>query len=236
MKISQSPITRTCPEYEVYESLLDLDGKTILELGCGKAELTRQITNHGNHRKITATEVDEIQHKKNLQIDDLPNVDFVLAGSEAIPFPDNSYDVVMMFKSFHHVPVELMGQALLETQRVLKPGGLAYISEPLFSGDFNDILKLFHDEQLVREAAFAAIKNCVDKGELLLKEETFFNTPILFENFLQFETNVINVTHSDHKPSPEILQQVKTLFMNNEGPDGFRFHIPIRVDLLQKPG
>ena len=235
MNISQSPITITCPEYQVYEPLLSLDGKQILELGCGKAELTRQITDHGINRYITATEVDEIQHNKNLQIDDLPNVNFVLAGSQAIPFPDNSFDVVMMFKSFHHVPIELMGQALAETRRVLKPGGLAYISEPLFSGDFNDVLKLFHDEKAVRDAAFAAIKKCVDKGELSLKEELFFNTPIVFEDFAQFETNVINVTHSDHKPSKDIHQQVERLFMNNEGPDGFKFHIPIRVDLLQKP-
>ena len=32
-----------------------------------------------------------------------------LFGAEAIPLPDNSVDVVMMFKSLHHVPGALLG-------------------------------------------------------------------------------------------------------------------------------
>ena len=36
---------------------------------------------------------------------------------------------------------------------VLKPDGVAYISEPIYAGAFNDILKMFHDEREVRQAA-----------------------------------------------------------------------------------
>jgi ubiquinone/menaquinone biosynthesis C-methylase UbiE len=163
MNQSLTQITETCAEYEVYERLLSLDGMDILELGCGTADITRQIAAHGNNRRITATEVDSIQHEKNLLIDDLPNVTFVLAGSEAIPSEDKAFDIVFMFKSLHHVPLELMEQALNEVHRVLKSGGLAYISEPVFQGDFNNILRLFHDEEAVREAAFNTLKDVVDK-------------------------------------------------------------------------
>ncbi|MDM8567708.1 class I SAM-dependent methyltransferase [Candidatus Halobeggiatoa sp. HSG11] len=135
-----SKITRTCPEKEIYNELLKLDGKHILELGCGAAELTRTIATEGFNRHVTAAEVDEIQHNKNLLITDLDNVTFQLAGAESIPASDNTFDVVFMFKSLHHVPVELMVQALEEIQRVLKPDGLAYISEPIFAGDFNELL------------------------------------------------------------------------------------------------
>ena len=82
-------------------------------------------------------------------------------------------DVVLMFKSLHHVPVDLMDQALREIRRVLKPDGLVYISEPLFAGEFNEILRLFHDEQKVREAAFSAVKKAVDAGLFRLVEEIF---------------------------------------------------------------
>lgn len=99
-------------------------------------------------------EVDVIAHRKNLQITDLPNVTFGLAGAQDIPLDDETADIVLMFKSLHHVPVELMETSLREIRRVLKPAGLAYISEPIFACDFNEILRLFHNEQEVREAAF----------------------------------------------------------------------------------
>ena len=57
MKQSSTQITETCAEYEIYERLSSLDGMDILELGCGTADITRQIATHGNKRKITATEV-----------------------------------------------------------------------------------------------------------------------------------------------------------------------------------
>ena len=126
MQLSQTS-NQICNETEVFEQILSLDGKEILELGCGKADITRLIANAGQGRNITATEVDEIQHSKNLLRNDLANVNFIAAGSEAIPLDNDSIDVVFMFKSLHHVPIEKMETALNEINRVLKPGGMAYI-------------------------------------------------------------------------------------------------------------
>jgi ubiquinone/menaquinone biosynthesis C-methylase UbiE len=235
MQLSQAT-DRLCRESEVFEELLSLDGKDILELGCGKAELTRLIANAGSGRRVTAAEVDEIQYDRNLLIDDLPNVSFIKAGSESIPLDDESVDIVFMFKSLHHVPLNKLDQALQETKRVLRPGGLAYVSEPIFSGDCNDVLRLFHDEEAVRAAAFNALKQFIDKGEMILVDELFFNTPMHFENFADYEHRVINVTHSNHQLSPELYERVKAQFMLNMGDSGASFQVPIRVDLLQKSG
>lgn len=175
MEIAPPAITRTCPEREIYERVLELNGAHVLELGCGRAELTRHIATHGHHRRVTALEVDEIQHALNLQTTDLPNVEFTLAGAQAIPVPDGRFDVALMFKSLHHVPADMMVPALREVARVLKPGGLAYISEPIFAGDLNDILRLFHDEARVRQAAFEAVRAAVDDGTYELVDEIFFS-------------------------------------------------------------
>ena len=235
MKISSDTITTRCPEADIYNRLLELDNKHILELGCGSAMITRDIATGGEGRRVTALEVDEIAHKKNLQIDDLPNVSFDLAGAEAIPQEDASVDVVFMFKSLHHVPLELMDRAMQEIRRVLKPGGLAYISEPVFAGDFNEILRLFHDEQKVREAAFAAVKKAVDEGLFELVEEVFFNAPMRFENFAEFENNTIKATHSQHSLDDALFNEVKAKFEAHMSDDGANFLMPIRVDLLRKP-
>ncbi len=230
MEITKTQITRTCSETEVYNELLELDDKQILELGCGAAELTRVIATEGYGRHVTAMEVDAIQHNNNLLVKDLNNVTFQLAGAEAIPAADNTFDVVFMFKSLHHVPVELMKQALTEIQRVLKPNGVAYISEPIFAGDFNEVLRLFHDEEIVRNEAFLAIKHAVDTGAFSLLKETFFNSPLVFEDFADFENRVIQATHTKHNLADSTYQKVQELFANQ--PNG-KFTVPIRVDLLQ---
>ena len=234
MKISTQQVEINCPESDIYDRLLTLDGKHILELGCGSAEITRNIATAGENRKITALEVDEIAHDKNLQITDLPNVTFDLAGAQQIPLQDESVDIVLMFKSLHHVPLELMEPSMIEIRRVLKPGGLAYISEPVFAGDFNEVLRLFHDEQSVRQAAFDTVKKSVDDGLFQLAEETFFNSPMHFENFEEFENNTIRATHSDHDLEEALYDLVKQRFEQHVGDDGAHFLMPIRVDLLQK--
>ena len=235
MKIAAEQIDINCAESEIYNELLSLDARHILELGCGSAEITRNIATSGANRKLTALEVDEIAHEKNLQITDLANVTFGLAGAQEIPLQDESVDVVFMFKSLHHVPLELMAASMHEIKRVLKTGGLVYISEPVFAGDFNEILRLFHDEQKVRQAAFYTIKKAVDDGLFELVKETFFNSPMKFESFAEFENNTIKATHSNHTLDEKLYNLVKQRFEQHIGDDGAHFLMPMRVDLLQKP-
>jgi SAM-dependent methyltransferase len=235
MKIAVEKIEVNCPEAEIYNRLLALDGKHILELGCGSAEITRNIASGGAGRKITALEVDEIAHGKNLQITDLPNVTFGMAGAQDIPLEDEEVDVVLMFKSLHHVPLDLMDRSMREISRVLKPGGVAYISEPVFAGEFNEILRLFHDESKVRAAAFNTLKKAVEDGLFDLVEETFFNSPIKFESFTDFENKVLKATHTQHKLDDEVYSLVKQHFERHVADDGAHFMMPIRVDLLRRP-
>ena len=164
----------------------------------------------------------------------LTPVSFLIAGSENIPFNDDSFDVIFMFKSFHHVPVELMDKALREVQRVLKPGGLVYISEPIFEGDLNEVLRLFHHEEKVRAAAYKAIEKSVDNRDLLLVDEFTFNTQVTFKGFEEFDVNVINVSHGDHQLSEELYKKVKDQFLLNMQDGKAEFLLPILIDLFQK--
>jgi SAM-dependent methyltransferase len=234
MKIKAEHIGINCPESDIYNWLLPLDNAHIVELGCGYAHKTRDIATSGVNRKITALEVDRVAHEKNLQLDGLPNVEFMLAGAQAIPLDDDCADIVIMFKSLHHVPVELMEPSIREIWRVLKPGGLAYISEPVLAGEFNAIMSLFNDERVVRKAAFDTVKSAVEKGMFTLVEQVFFNTPRRFGNFAEFEDSVINVSHSQYSLDEELFQRVKSLFEKHLGEDGALFWAPVRVDLLRK--
>lgn len=235
MKIADPTQATLVNEVKLMLDALPFDGARVLELGCGKAEKTRTLAETGRVKEILALEVDATQHAKNLRMTDLPNVRFAHGGAEAIPAEDNAFDIVILFKSLHHVPVGHMDQALSEIARVLKPGGLAWISEPVFAGELNEIMRLFHDEQLVREAAFAAVCRTVDSGRLLLREERFFNTRSQFDNFDQFDARMIRVTHSNHQLPPALYREVQEKFAAHLTPEGVIFFNPQRVDVLQKP-
>lgn len=236
MQIATADTLPVTPEPPLLERALPLDGARILELGCGRAELTRRIATAGRDRTILALEVDAAQHALNLAIDDLPNVRFALGGAEAIPAPDASFDFVLLFKSLHHVPPQSMGDALREIRRVLKPGGIAWVSEPVYAGAFNDVLRVFHDERRVRELAFAAVRAAVEAGTLELVEQRFFAAPVEFANFAEFERMVIGVTHTRHVLTPEQYAETRARFAQHARTDGgVRFEQPIRVDVLRRP-
>lgn len=235
MKIADPQQTTLQEEIPLLLQQLPVRGARIVELGCGKADKTRALASSGLVGEIVAFEVDTIQHGLNLQITDLPNVRFRHGGAQAIPEADASADIVMMFKSLHHVPVADMDRALSEIRRVLKPGGHAWISEPVFAGELNEIMRHFHDEEVVRAAAFAALSRSVADDRFALKQQFFFNTATRFKDFAEFDARMIRVTHSIHELSPDLYQQVQAAFAPHLTAEGARFLTPQRVDWLQKP-
>jgi ubiquinone/menaquinone biosynthesis C-methylase UbiE len=223
-------------DIELIARHLPLDGTRLLELGCGRALTTRRLAETFPIGELIATEVDRIQHDKNLQITDLPRVTFQYGGAEAIDQPDASIDAVIMLKSLHHVPGELLAQGLCEIHRVLKPGGLAYISEPVYAGAFNDILRLFNDEQHVRQAAFAAVREAVDSGLFELVDEIFFDGISRFQGFEEFEERILGATHSEFAIDDALYTRIRQAFVPHIGSDGVaEFRNPHRVDLLRRP-
>jgi len=221
-------------EIDVLKDKLSFSNAKVLELGCGAADKTRQIAEQTDVAHIVAAEVDTIQHEKNLTIDDLPKVTFTSFGAEEINAADESFDIVLMFKSLHHVPVPHMDQALAEIFRVLKPGGMAYFSEPVFAGEFNEVIRLFHDESVVREAAFQAVQRATEQGLMHLQEQYFFKNVLRLKDFGQFEQGILKATFVDHQISTHLLAEVKSRFEQHAGAEGYRFEIPNRVDLLTK--
>jgi len=232
MRIANPKATLVANEIIILDELLPLAGASVLELGCGKAEKTRIISQKA--ASVLALEVDKIQLAKNKTITDLPNVKFEDGVAEKIPASDASFNFVLMFKSLHHVPIGQMNNAFAEIQRVLKPGGLLFISEPVYAGDFNEILRLFHDEGPVRDAAFAAEKRAVASQRFSLVTQKFFLNAMHFDNFDQFDEQVLKVTHSDHRLSPALLEEVRSKFNKHMTTNGADFYMPIRVDLLKK--
>ena len=234
MSINRPEAYQHLEEIDLLAELVPMAGLEVLELGCGAAWTTRQLVERLGAAAVTATEVDRIQHEQNLGLTGLPQVSFRYGGAEAIADPDGTYDLAIMLKSLHHVPVHLMDQALTEIHRVLKPGGRLYCSEPVYWGPFNEVRRLIQDEQVVREAAFAALQRAVASGLFTLEAEVFFQSAGTYPDWPSFESRFIRVTHSERNLDADQLAAIRAAFERHLTPTGARFEKPHRVDLLRR--
>jgi SAM-dependent methyltransferase len=221
-------------ETRLLEGLVPLAGARVLDLGCGAAEFSRRLLARGLVATVNALDVDAAQHALNLAAPPVPGLSFGEGGAEDIPFPPGAFDLVLMLKSLHHVPVAQLDRALDEVARVLRPGGWFYASEPVFEGDFNEVMRIFHDEEAVRAAALEAIARAKDRGPLEPVATVRFLAPIAFRDFADFEARMMKVTHTALALPEGTVARVRERFERHLGPQGARFDRPMRVDLLRK--
>ena len=220
-------------ELEVLAALVPMSDQDIVELGCGAARLARDLLMRWPDSRVTGLEVDERQHAKNLASPQ-PGLRFVAGGAQAIPFPDASFDLALMLKSLHHVPLPLLGQALREAARVLRPGGHLYVSEPVYAGPLNELVRLFNDEGVVRAAAQSALDEALRGGTWQQVAERRFATPVVFKDFADFEQRMMRPTFADHRIDDAMLAQVGAAFAPHCAAQGACFTRPMHVRLLRR--
>jgi exopolysaccharide biosynthesis WecB/TagA/CpsF family protein len=106
---------------EKIDEMLDLEGKHVLDLGCGNGCYTAELA----RRAASVCGVDiQRPHLKAFQ-QPIPRVQ---AAGENLPFASESFDVVTMIEVLEHTRNE--ERVLKECFRVLKPGGFAVLFVP----------------------------------------------------------------------------------------------------------
>lgn len=220
-------------ELAVLADLVPLAQLNIIELGCGNARLARTLLQKYPGCRLTGLEVDARQHAKNLASPQ-ERLCFIAAGAEAIPFPDHVFDLALMLKSLHHVPLPLMVRALGELARVLRPGGHLYVSEPIYDGELNEVIRLFNDEGVVRAAAQAALDVALVNGAWEQVAERRFEMPVHFADFADFEQRMMRPSFADHQLDDVKIAAVHAAFAPHCGAGGADFTRPTHVRLLRR--
>ncbi len=104
-----------------YVDMKGLQGKKLLDIACGTGVLTEQFVRMG--ADVTAIDLTpkavELT-KKRLELYKI-HANVLEGDAQALPFPDNSFDVVCAWGCLMHMPKT--EQAIAEILRVLKPGG-----------------------------------------------------------------------------------------------------------------
>jgi arsenite methyltransferase len=103
----------------------------VLEVGCGTGVLARQIGRWPQVDSVVGVDVAQsLLEKAGALAKDLTNVSFREADARALPFDDETFEVVVFDSTLSHVPGP--SDALAEAFRVLQPSGRLGV----FDGDY----------------------------------------------------------------------------------------------------
>jgi SAM-dependent methyltransferase len=100
-----------------FEQIVPAPGRRTLELGCGEGRVARDLAARGH----TVVGIDSSPTLLEYARAADPAGEYLLADAAALPFPDQSFDLVVAHNSL--MDVDDMPGAVAEAARVLEPGG-----------------------------------------------------------------------------------------------------------------
>lgn len=113
-----------------YQTYLNRPGQKILDVGCSTGAAAAGIVDMDLH-DYTGIDIDpkysEFAQKQN------PKGKFLTMNATEMTFPAGHFDVCLMTGMLHHVDSESAQHIFKDVWRVLKPGGVLLVSEPVFT-------------------------------------------------------------------------------------------------------
>lgn len=113
------------------ETLPQVEGKKILDIGCGVGSVTIDMAKRNPNSKVYGIEVlDSLtkQCQMNAKVLNAPNAEFMTGDIYDLPFEDGTIDAVTCFFMLHHLN-DIPG-AIQEVKRVLSKGGKVIAVDP----------------------------------------------------------------------------------------------------------
>ncbi len=103
------------------------DGGKILDLGCGNGRLLKVIQLAGKKYEYLGVDFSDKLLEQARQL--FPDEHFEQADMARLNFPENSFDVICLIASFHHLDNKKEREDLLNNiYRWLKPGGVLFMT------------------------------------------------------------------------------------------------------------
>ena len=117
--------------HEAIKLISNIEGKTILEIGCGRGDFS--IFLHNQNANVSGCDFSEAAisiAKEKAKLKNLP-IKFFVADAQHLPLQDGLYDIIFSCECLEHIPNPQ--QALNEMYRILKPKGQAVITTENYS-------------------------------------------------------------------------------------------------------
>jgi Methylase involved in ubiquinone/menaquinone biosynthesis len=218
---------------EVMEELLPLRGATIVDVGCGDGWLTRVLTRRGAH--VTGIEVSPRHLQGARTTPPVGDEHYIQGVAEDLPIVSRSVDIVLFFNSLHHIDKDGLAKALSESARVLKSGGILYVSEPLPEGPYFEVMKPVHDETEVRQQAQAILRTAPEYG-LLVERTVHHVDKVKLRDFEAFHDRLTSINPHVREQFDELEDAIRDSFhsLGRQVEDGWEFEQPMRACLLRR--
>jgi ubiquinone/menaquinone biosynthesis C-methylase UbiE len=216
---------------DVINQFVALRGKLVIDAGCGDMTFTRPLVENG--ARVLAIDPDPVQARLNRELEPVPNLAFVEAGAERLPAADKSVDGVFFAYSLHHVPEELYPEVFAEIRRVLKPDGFLYVIEPM-DCPWNEVMKLFHDEDRERAAAQRALLDLAVPAFQTCHQFVYHNWT-QYESWEAFVARFASRSFNTLYTENDVRQPHVRKAFEDLGGTEHRFQSPKQVMLLRNP-
>jgi SAM-dependent methyltransferase len=207
----------------------DLREKDLLEIGCGKGRITRDLARHA--RRVVACDPDGAALETARQTLGSCGIEFLLTPTGVPELAPASFDLILYTLSLHHVPEAEMISSLQAAAALLHPGGEIVVIEPGDGGSFTEAKNRFGagsgDETRAKAAAVRAMRTLPgwQVGETIL-----FYASFLFEDVQDFLDSML--PDYQEKPAPFITEV--TGFLNRHRTDnGILLSADRRFNLLR---
>lgn len=218
---------------EVVEEFLPLENAVVVDVGCGDGALARMMARRGAH--VTGIEVSPRALAKARAAPLVADERYIQGVAEDLPLSNRSADIVIFFNSLHHVDGAGMHKALKEAARVLKPGGLLLVSEPLAQGPYFELMRPAHDETVVRSKAQTTLHRAADFGLLQEHVVNHIDT-VKFKSFEAFQDRITAINPETREHFDEQHAVIRTAFdrLGEKTDDGWTFEQPTRVCVYRR--
>ena len=213
---------------------LPIDGKYIIDVGCGRGHLAKALTDKGARvtgidpapAAIVAARITE------------PRAIFEVAAAEALPFPDGSFNAAVFLNSLHHICCSHMNEALSEAARVTGRSGIIAIIEPLAEGSFFDVFRLIDDESEVRAKAQKALVTAVRDGHLYPLRSTILVRSERFATFEKFVERAVSAAPERQDIVASQFSAIERAFLSSARKRCGEFQLdqPLKADLYACSG
>lgn len=216
---------------EVLADHLALNGKAVLDVGCGAGRITRMMARLG--ADVIGIDPGARQLARAQAAGQVGGESYVQGTAEQLPSETGTIDIVVFFNSLHHVPINQLGRALMEARRVLRPSGRIYLAEPLAQGPQFELSKPFNDETEVRGKAYDAIMASSAQGFGHL-HETVYRTDSHFKDFEAYRENSTSVkpARETYFGQNDITLRQRFEDLGEHRADGWHFPQYIRINIL----
>lgn len=112
----------------IFDWVQPTDDKVILDFPCGRGFYLNMLRYVCKARLVGAELDASVMEKAQRNVGHLPGITLTQANVYAMPFPEATFDAVIMSEILEHIDHDV--DALKEAYRVLKPGGVVAITVP----------------------------------------------------------------------------------------------------------